>query len=82
MGGRAGLILEVVWMIRRQEENFPSEKLIDDSLVIQPTALPSCQAGSCPESTEAPHITHIMNMGFSSTLSHIIPISKITPYAR
>jgi hypothetical protein len=23
-----------------------------------------------------------MNMGFSSTLSHIIPISKITPYAR
>jgi len=63
VGGRAGLILEVVWMLRRREENFPSQKPIDDSLDIQPTALPSCQAGSCLESTEASHITHRMNTG-------------------
>jgi hypothetical protein len=33
---------------------FPCLKLMDDSLVIQLTALPSCTASSCPTSTEAP----------------------------
>jgi hypothetical protein len=82
MDGRAGLTLEFVWMLGRQEETFLSQKLIYDSLVIQPTTLPSCQAGSCPKSTETSNITQRMNTGFSSTLSHINPRSKVTPSAR
>jgi hypothetical protein len=33
---------------------FSCLKLMDDSLVIQPTSLPSGKASSCPTSTEAP----------------------------
>jgi hypothetical protein len=58
MDGRAGLTLEAVWMLRRHVETFPSQKLIDDCLVIQPTALPSGQAGSCPKKHRSfPHYT-------------------------
>lgn len=58
------------------------QKFINDSMVTQPTTLPSCKASSYPIITEASHITQRMNSGFSGILSHINPISDITPYAR
>jgi hypothetical protein len=60
------------------------ENLMGDSLVIQPIALPSCKASSCPTSTEASHITQNIDIysGFTSTLSQINPIRNITPYVR
>ena len=82
MGGRVGMTLEVVWMIWRQEKPFPWQKLIHDFMVIQPTALPSCKASSCPTSTEVSQITQRINFGFSGTQSQILSIRNITPYAR
>jgi hypothetical protein len=56
--------------------------LMDDSLVIQPTALLSCKASSCQLSTEASHITKIMDIQseFTNTLSQNKPIMNTKPY--
>ena len=44
-----------------ERELFLCQKLMDNSLVIQPTAQPSCTTSSCPTGTEASHITYSMD---------------------
>ena len=65
-------------MFWRQERTLPCEKLMNNSLVIQPIALSSCKASSCPTSTEASQITLRMNVesGFTSTMNSSIPSVK------
>jgi hypothetical protein len=41
----------------RMRAKFSCPKLMDESFFIQPTALLSCQASSCPTRTEKRHIT-------------------------
>jgi len=58
---------------------FAFQKLMDDYLIIQPTALPSCKARGCPTGTQASHMTYRMNIhsAFTSTVSQINPFNNI-----
>ena len=75
----AGLVSDIcnLW---RWQSTFPSHRLMDDSSVIQLTALSSCKTGSCPTRTESSNITQRMNIQSAFTRTWARSTASVTSH--